>query len=119
MAGFSEFAGTNYLCHTMREIRAALTAARMKSNDLSVSTAIGCLLFINSNRDPEKSEPITDYYQFLPFPAEFQQNVSEKTQLNVTQQTARMITDCYGLFNSRSIGVISVVIDEIRKIASS
>jgi hypothetical protein len=103
----------------MPEIRIALKAVRMKSNDLSVTAAIGCLLYVNGNRDPEKSEPLTDYSQFLPFPSEFQDDVeSTSGQLNVLPATARMILAYYHIFNSRSIGVISVYIDEIRKIAN-
>lgn len=110
----------NILCHTKKEIRTALTAARMRSNDQSVSVAIGCLLYLNSNRDPEKTETITDYSQFLPFPAEYQLQLAGNTEsgLNVSPGTARMILATYGMFNSRSIGVISTSIDEIRRIAN-
>jgi hypothetical protein len=117
--GFTEFTGYNFFCHSMKEIRICLTAIRMRSNDLSVTAAIGCTLYINSNRNPEETEPITDYSQFLPFPAEFQQQVEKTSQsLKVSPETAKMILSCYHIFNNRTVGVISVNIDEIRRIAS-
>jgi hypothetical protein len=117
-AGFHEFEGSNYLCHTMKEIQASLVAARMRSNDLSVTAAIGCLLFMQSNSDPEKGEPITDYSIFLPFPTEYKNQIEENSSdFVVTQATAKAVLACYDLFNSRSIGLISTHIDDIRRAA--
>jgi hypothetical protein len=118
VAGFHEFAGSEILTYTSKEIKAALTAIRMRANDYSITAAIGCFLYLSANSDPENGPMISGYSKFLPYPQEYESQISQNSQnFNISRETAQMILDNYHLLASANVAVISVHIDEIRQIA--
>ncbi len=118
--GFERFDEFNFMGNTMAEIRRYLQALRQRSNDVSVTGAMGCLIYINSNT-PKSEDKMTDFSVFLPYRAEYieaQQQLNQ-SRIRLTTGTARVILAHKELFSSKVNGVYGQIMEEIKQIANS
>jgi hypothetical protein len=107
----------NFFSNTLSEIRSAITAVRRNRNDMSMSTAIGWMTYVNAHIDEEKGgQKLSDVAPLLPHPAEYYEAQLGKT-LNLRPDTARIIVRYYHKMSGRCRAILHPHWEEIQRTA--